>query len=220
MTRIAGVLLDVDGTLLDSNDAHAMAYREALSVHGIERSFDEIRRQIGMGSDRILPKLAGVDADSELGKRISETKPAIFRERYLSGLRPVRGARQLVEHLLERGIKLVVASSASGDELRELLEAAEVADLLKDAVSSDDADESKPAPDIVEAAVDRSGLAKDQLIMVGDTPYDVEAARRAGVGIIAVRSGGWDDRALAGALAVYDDPAAVLDHIQSSPLAA
>jgi HAD superfamily hydrolase (TIGR01509 family) len=219
MTRLAGVLLDVDGTLLDSNDAHARAYVEALSAQGIERSFEEVRRRIGMGGDRILPQLAGTDDESDLGKRITETKRAIFRECYLARLRPTRGARQLLENFRERGLKLVVASSASGDELGQLLEAAKVDDLIHAATSSDDAEESKPAPDIVEAAVRRSRLSKDQLIMLGDTPYDVQAARRAGVGIVALRSGGWSDRELAAALATYDDPADLLANIASSPLA-
>ncbi len=220
MTRVAGVLLDVDGTLLDSNDAHARAYVEALRACGIQRSFEEVRQLIGMGGDRVLPKLAGVDEESELGQRIGTNKRAIFRERYLPGLLPVRGARQLLEHLRQRGLKLVVASSASGSELHGLLEAARVDDLIEAATASDDADESKPAPDIVEAAVRRSGLPEDQLIMIGDTPYDVEAARGAGVGVIALRSGGWADKALAGALAIYDDPRDLLTHIESSPLAA
>ena len=161
----------------------------------------------------------GTDDESELGKRITETKRAILRERYLPELRPLRGARQLLEHLRERGLKLVVASSASGDELDQLLEAAEVDDLIHGATSSDDAENSKPAPDIVEAAVRRSGLPKDRLIMIGDTPYDVQAARHAGVGIVALRSGGWSDRDLEGALAIYDDPADLLANLASSPLA-
>ena len=214
------MLLDVDGTLLDSNEAHARAYVEALRACGIERSYEEVRRLIGMGGDRILPKLAEVDDESELGQRITAKKRAIFRERYLPDLLPVRGARQLLEHLRERDLKLTVASSASKDELHALLEAAGVDDLIEGATGSDDADESKPAPDIVEAAVRRSGLAEDQLLMIGDTPYDVEAARRAGVGVIAVRSEGWADGALAGALAIYDDPEDLLMHIVSSPLAA
>jgi HAD superfamily hydrolase (TIGR01509 family) len=219
VARVRGALLDVDGTLLDSNDAHAAAYVDALRACGIEREFQELRRRIGMGSDRILPELAGVDEESELGKRITETKSALFRERYLPGLQPVRGARELVERLRAQGLKLVVASSASGDELRSLLEAARVADLLKAAVTSDDAEESKPAPDIVEAAVSRADLSRDELLMLGDTPYDVKAARAAGVGIVAVRSGGWDDEALAGALAIYDDPADLLAHLDTSPFA-
>jgi len=217
--RIAGVLLDVDGTLLDSNDAHALAYQEALRAHGIEQSFDRIRHLIGMGSDRILPMLAGVDPESDLGRRIQEKKRAVFRERYLPELRPTRGARELLEHLRARGLKPVAASSASGKELHMLLKAANVDDLVEAATSSDDADESKPAPDIVEAAVLRSGLPQEQLIMIGDTPYDVEAARRAGVGIIALRSGGWEDEDLSGALVTYDDPADLLAHFGSSPLA-
>ena len=219
MGRITGVLLDVDGTLLDSNDAHAFAYLEALRAHGIEQSFDPVRRMIGMGSDRILPKLAGVDADSDLGQRIQEKKREVFRERHLPELEPVRGARELLEHLRARRLKLVVASSASGEELQMLLKAANVDDLVEEATSSDDAEESKPAPDLVEAAVRRAGLPEEQLIMIGDTPYDIEAARRAGVGILALRSGGWEDRDLGGSLAIYDDPADLLARLESSPLA-
>jgi HAD superfamily hydrolase (TIGR01509 family) len=214
------VLLDVDGTLLDSNDAHARSYVEALRACGVERSFEEVRPLIGMGGDHILPKLAGVGEESELGQRIEAEKGAIFRERYLPGLKPMRGARQLLEHLSQRGLKLVVASSASGDVLHALLEAAQVDDLIEAATASDDAEASKPAPDIVEAAVRRAGLPAEQLILIGDTPYDVEAARRAGVGVIALRSGGWGDDALAGALSIYADPADLLAHLESSPLAA
>lgn len=219
MTRIAGVLLDVDGTLVDSNDAHARAYVEALRGSGIECGFEQVRRLIGMGGDKLLPEVAGIEADSDIGRRISEAKRTILRERYLPELGPVRGARPLLLHLRARKLKRVVASSASGEELEQLLRAANVEDLVEGAATADDAEESKPDPDIVHAAIDRAKLPREALVLIGDTPYDVEAARRAGVGVIALRSGGWGDADLEGSLAIYDDPADLLGHFDSSPFA-
>jgi phosphoglycolate phosphatase-like HAD superfamily hydrolase len=118
----------------------------------------------------------------------------------------------------DEGLKLVVASSAKEDELTPLLEKAGTADLIEKKTSSDDAENSKPDPDIVKAALDRSGLAPDEVVMLGDTPYDIEAASRAGVRAVALRSGGWKDRDLSGAIAAYDDPADLLAHYDSSPL--
>jgi HAD superfamily hydrolase (TIGR01509 family) len=212
-------VLDVDGTLIDSNDAHAEAWVETAREMGREVEFAHVRRLIGMGGDRVLPRLAGIDEESEEGKRWSELRGEIFRARHLAGLRPFPGARALLERLRADGYRLVVASSASEDDLGKLLKQAGVADLVEERTSSSDADVSKPAPDIVEAALQSAGAAPEGAIMLGDTPYDVEASLRAGVRIVAVRCGGWDDRALEGAVAVYDDPADLLEQYGSSPFA-
>jgi phosphoglycolate phosphatase-like HAD superfamily hydrolase len=124
----------------------------------------------------------------------------------------------LLHRLRDDGIKLVVATSAGGDEVEGLLEQAGVEDLIQAATSSSDAEESKPDPDIVEAALEQAGFPPDQVVMLGDTPYDVEAATRAGIAIVAVRTGGWEDADLRGAVAVYDDPAALLEAFDESPL--
>lgn len=212
------VILDVDGTLIASNDAHASAYVDAACELGREMSFEKTRRAIGMGGDKLLPEVLGIEEDSAEGERITKRKKEIFSERYLPELQPTPGARALLHRLRDDAVKLVVASSASEDELGPLLERAGVQDLIQDTTSSDDAEESKPDPDIVHAALRGAGSPAFRVVMIGDTPYDVEAATRAGVRIIALRSGGWDDDSLRGAIAIYDHPADLLDHYDESAL--
>ena len=215
---LRGVLLDVDGTLLDSNDAHARSWVDALTESGRRASVEEVRRLVGMGSDKLIPRVTGVAKDTPEGERLAERKKEIFNERYLPHLRAFPGARALLERLRADGLALVVATSAAKDEMRLLLKQAGVDDLIDDATSSGDADRSKPDPDIVEAALGESGHPPDEVVMLGDTPYDVEASTRAGVAVVALRCGGWDDEALRGAVAIYDDPADLLAHYEESPL--
>lgn len=216
---LRGILLDIDGTLLLSNDAHARAWVAAFANHGYAVSFDRVRSLIGMGGDKLLPAIVpGLSDQQGEGKQIADERKTLFRQRELADLQPAPGARELVERLDRAGLKLVVASSASGDELDSLLQAARVDDLIDTATTSSDAKESKPDPDIVAAALDRSDLRAEEVLMIGDTPYDVESAARCGVGLIAVRCGGWDDDRLDGALAIYDDPADLLAHWRESPL--
>jgi phosphoglycolate phosphatase-like HAD superfamily hydrolase len=207
-----GVILDVDGTLIDSNDAHARAWVDAARACDRELEYDAIRPMIGMGGDRVMPLLFGVEEDSEEGERLSGARSDIFQREYLPEIRPFPGVRELVERLLDDGFDVVVASSASEEDLGHLLEVAGVADLIRSATSAGDADRSKPDPDIVESAIRRSKAPRSGLVMVGDTPYDVEAARRARVPVIGVRSGGWDAEELDGAALVYDDAHDLLEH--------
>lgn len=218
MSRIRAVILDVDGTLISSNEAHAQAFVDAGAEMGIDVDFEKVLRLIGKGGDKLIPEAFGFAKESEQGERLDERKKEIFRERYLPRLEPTPGARQLLHRLRDDGIKLVVATSAAGDEVGGLLEQAGVDDLVQEATSSSDAEESKPDPDIVEAALEKAGFPPEQVVMIGDTPYDVEAAKRAGVRIVAVRTGGWSDGDLDGAVAVYEDPAALLEHFDESPL--
>ncbi len=217
MSRIQAVLLDVDGTLIDSNDAHAQAYVDAGKELGVEMDFAEVRRGIGMGGDKLLPEASGIEEESEQGKRITARKKEIFGE-LLPTLEPAPGARELLERLRADGVKLVVATSAKRDEMKAILEQAGVADLIDAATSASDAEESKPDPDIVEAALEQAGFPAGEVVMLGDTPYDVLAATRAGVRIIGVRTGGWSEDDLHGAVAVYDHPADLLAHYEESPL--
>jgi HAD superfamily hydrolase (TIGR01509 family) len=211
-----GVIFDIDGTLVDSNRLHAESWAETLASFGYAITPDEVQPLIGMGGDKLLPALIGVGIESDDGKKYSEHRTELFFRKYLPQVRPFPGARALAERLHEDGFLLVTASSASEEELEKLLAVAGIEDLLTATTSSDDAERSKPDPDIVHAAVRRSGLAAGDLIMLGDTPYDVEAALRAGVRIVAVRSGGWDDHSLAGASAVYDDVGALLEKYDKS----
>jgi HAD superfamily hydrolase (TIGR01509 family) len=211
-------LLDVDGTLIDTNLAHARAWADALREVGIGAAVPRLCRMIGMGGDKILPRLTGIEADGAIGQHIAARRREIFLVRYLPACRPFKGTRDLLERLRDSGLRRVVASSAQADELQPLLERAGVTDLIEATATSSDAAQSKPDPDIVQAALQRAGTAAAEAIMLGDTPYDVEAARRANVPIIALRCGGWDDHALAGAAAIYDDPAALLVAYHRSPL--
>lgn len=213
------VLLDIDGTLIDSNDAHARAWVDSLRAHGYVVPFEQVRPLIGMGGDKVLPELTGLDPESGEAERMGKTRSELFLKRELPTLQPTRGARALLEHMLDVGFELVVATSAKMDEVRALLEQAGVSDLIELASSADDAERSKPDPDIVQAALRMSGSGAAHSAMIGDTPYDVEAATRARVPAIALRCGGWwDDAALGRATAIYDDPADLLAHFGESPL--
>jgi phosphoglycolate phosphatase-like HAD superfamily hydrolase len=212
------VLFDVDGTLVDSNDSHAQAWVEALAESGRRVDVARVRPLVGMGSDKVLPALSGIDAESDDGKRIIERRKEIFLGGYLPRLRATRGARQLLEHLKQQGLRLIIATSASPKELNGLLDVAGARDMIDDASSSGDADRSKPDPDIVDAALEKAGCAPHEAIFVGDTPYDISAGNRAGVRVIALRCGGWwTDRSFGGAVAIYDDPQDLLDHFDVTP---
>lgn len=217
--RPGTVILDVDGTLVDSNDAHAHAWVDAFAEAGVTVPFEAVRRAIGMGGDKLMPAVSSLTEESQKGKRISARRGEIFKERYLPAVHAFPGTRELVSRLRADGFQLTVASSAKEDELGPLLERAGVADLIEAATSSDDAEESKPEPDIVHAALEKSGAAAPRTFMLGDTPYDIESARAAGVAVIALECGGWSARELEGAVAIYRDPADLLAHYDESPFA-
>ena len=206
------LLFDVDGTLIDSNDAHAESWTQALKEHGVTVEVDQIRRMIGMGGDKILPAVAHVSEESDAGRDIADRKKQIFSG-MLPGLRATHGARALLEYLSERHIELIIATSADDREMNSILQQAGVDDLIPLRTTKDDAPASKPDPDIVHAALARSWARPEQVLLIGDTPYDVEAADRAGIGAIALRCGGhWPDSSLSGALKIFDDPQALLVH--------
>ena len=214
----SAVLLDVDGTLVDSNDAHAHAWVKAFAEAGVSVDFAHVRRCIGMGGDKLMPEVSGIEEETPEGSRISKRRGEIFLAEYLPRLQRFRDADRLIAVLKERGLTVVAASSAKKKELRGLLEVAGAAPLLDGATSSDDAEESKPDPDIIEAALQRAQASPGQAVMIGDTPYDVEAARRARVVTIAFRCGGWRDPDLHGAIAIYDGPWDLLARLDQSPL--
>jgi HAD superfamily hydrolase (TIGR01509 family) len=216
---LAGVILDVDGTLVLSNDAHANAWVEAFADHGYEVSFDRLRPLMGMGGDQIIPLLVPeLKSEAGISKQITERRKALILSKYGDRLSPTNGARDLVQKMQSAGLRLVIASSATEQEMGLLLKIAQVDDLLPDFVTSNDAKASKPDPDIVEAALSKADLASDQTVMLGDTPYDVESAAKAGIGVIAFRTGGFSDEELEGAIAIYNDPADLLAHYSESPL--
>jgi HAD superfamily hydrolase (TIGR01549 family) len=218
-TKPSVVLLDIDGTLIDSNDAHAHAWVDVGREFGHEIDFAHVRRLIGMGGDKVLPQVAGLEEDTDEGQRIKERRGEIFREQYLPALKAFPGARELLQRFRDDGHTLVVATSASKDDMDALLEQAGIQDLIEEKTSSSDAEESKPDPDIVQAALKSADAEPGEALMLGDTPYDVEASGRAGVRCVALRCGGWGDADLGDAVAVYDDPADLLARYAGSPFA-
>lgn len=216
MIHRAAVILDVDGTLVDSNDAHARAWVDAFAEHEITVAYEAVRRAIGMGGDKLMPIVAGLEDESPKGKQIAKRRAEIFQQVWLPRLRPFPRTRELVERFKHDGVVLAVASSATEEELRPLLKVAGVSDLISIRTSSDDAEKSKPDPDIVKAALDRTGCPADLAVMIGDTPYDVEAALRAGIRIVAFECGGWGRADLQGASEIYRDASDLLDKYNQS----
>lgn len=222
MTRlINNLILDVDGTLVDSNDAHACTWVQALEEHGFHASFEQVRPLIGMGGDKVLPDVAGLSKESEQGQQISKRHKALFMSHYLPKLHAFPRAWELLQHLHQQGFELVVASSAGPDELAGLLKVIDprAPNLFSGETSSKDAPHSKPDPDVIHAALHKIDARPEETLMLGDTAYDIEAAARSGVKTIAFRCGGWSDHDLQGAIALYDGPADLLARYQQSPLA-
>jgi HAD superfamily hydrolase (TIGR01549 family) len=218
MTR--ALLFDVDGTLIDSNDAHARAWVAALAEAGHEVPFERVRPLIGMGGDKMLPALVlGASDDTEPGKTILKRRLEIFKERELSSLAPTRGARALLEAVRARGALVVIATSAKKAELDDVLARGDLGPLVDVASTSDDAKESKPDPDIIDAALRKAGIVARDAVMAGDTKYDVEAAHKAGVSCIALLCGGNDPATLSAADAIYSDPAELTGALDAPPFA-
>ena len=218
--QVRVVILDVDGTLIDSNDAQAYAWMDAMAMQGHSVSFEKIRPLIGMGGDKVLPEMLGIDKDSDEGKKISAARKELIKTRYLSTIKPFPKAKELLEHMHDCGLKLVIATSAEPDELEQTLKIVgpHVQDLMENETTSKDAQQSKPDPDVMKVALKKSGCSADEVVMLGDTPYDLEAATNVGVKSIAFRSGGWDDKDLAQAIAIYNDTADLLAQYDTSPL--
>ena len=217
------VIFDVDGTLVDSNDAHAHAWVEVFAEAGYDVAYARVRPMIGMGGDKLIESAVGLGHDDARAKRLGDRRAEVFLAKWLGRVRPLPGARALIDRLRGAGAPLALATSARREELEGLLGVLGMPELAEVATSSDDAERSKPDPDIVCAAIERlerRGAARGRIIMVGDTPYDLEAATRAGIPLVAVRSGGFPDPLLAGAAAIFDGPADLLARISESPLAA
>lgn len=217
---VQGVILDVDGTLVLSNDAHAQAWIEAFAAFGYDIPFEKVRPLIGMGGDHVIPELVpDLNNEEGTGKAIADHRKELVVNKFGPQLAPTPGSRDLVQKMKAMGLRLIIGSSASSKELSVLLKVAQVDDLVQEKTSSDDAESSKPDPDLVEAALKQLQLPPEQVVMLADTPYDVESASQAGVKVIALRSGGFADEDLSGAIAIYDDPAALLAQYDRSPLA-
>jgi HAD superfamily hydrolase (TIGR01509 family) len=216
------VIFDVDGTLIDTVDLHAACWVEALKHFGVDVSFHDMRVQIGKGGDQILLGLLHPDMLAAQAEEIQAFRSNLFQRGYMPKARAFPGVRELFRRIRADDRKAVLASSGTADEVDRYKEIAGIADLIDGATSSDDAERSKPFPDIFQAALAKlAPLAPADAVVVGDTPYDAEAARAAGLTSVGVLCGGFPEEALyaAGCVAVYQGPADLLAHYDASPLA-
>jgi HAD superfamily hydrolase (TIGR01549 family) len=209
-------LLDVDGTLVDTNYHHALAWYRSFREHGIALPVWRIHRHVGMGGDQLVPALApGID--QELHEAIEETRGQKYAE-LIDEVQAFDQAHELIEELKREGITVVLASSSPQDELDHYLDLLDARDLADAWTTKDDVDATKPAPDLVLAALDKAETT--EAVMVGDTPWDVKAARKAGVDTICVITGGFSRQELeeAGAVAVYESAEELRERLDSTPL--
>jgi HAD superfamily hydrolase (TIGR01509 family) len=215
---IEAAIFDIDGTLIDSVDAHAKAWVAGFRDHGVPVDFAEVRRQIGKGADKLLPVFLDPAALAKFGQAIEARQGEVFTSQYLAQIRPFAGVRTLFERLRGDGVKCVLASSGKRKEVSRYQEIANITDLVDAVATSEDAAQSKPSPDIVEAALHRlAPTPPGRCVFVGDTPYDAEAATRADVVTIGVLSGGFAEASLrsAGCKNVFRDVEDLLAHYQA-----
>lgn len=211
-----GVLFDVDGTLIDNDYVHVVAWWQAFRERGYDVRMSDIHAAIGKGSDQLVEAVAGRQ-DSAVSAAHSR-----YYAPYLGQVRPFPKAPQLLRKTAEAGLTVVLASSVKSDEVDELLEILGVGDVIAAVASSGDVSRTKPQPEPIQTALHKGGLEPSRAVLVGDTIWDVEAAQRAGVPCVAVRTGGWSDDRLrsTGAADIYDDTAALLEDFDNSPLGA
>ena len=210
---VKAVIFDIDGTLVDSVDLHAQAWKETFKEYGKDIPYQQVRRQIGKGGDQLLPVFFSHEELEEFGAEMEAARAHLFKREFLPRVRPFPMVRELLLKIKTDGKRIALASSAKEDELRSYKKIAQVEDLVEEETSADDAAQSKPHPDIFVAALRQLGdIEPAEAIVVGDTPYDAEAARKIRLRVIGVLSGGFPEAELdaAGCMAIYQDPADLL----------
>ncbi|MEA2399916.1 MAG: hypothetical protein QOK00_319 [Thermoleophilaceae bacterium] len=212
-------ILDIDGTLVDTNYHHALAWFRAFRQHDEVLPIWLIHRHIGMGGDHLIRSLCGDAVEEEKGEDIRAAEKTLYME-LIDEVEPFRGSRELMAELKERGHPVVLASSAKPNEVEHYLDLLDARDLIDDWTDSGDVDATKPAPDLVRAAMEKAGT--DEAVMVGDSIWDCVAAERAGIQTVAVLTGGFSEAELreAGAVVVFESIAELRDHLDETPLAA
>ena len=216
---LPAALLDLDGTLVDTNYHHALAWYRAFRDHGIVLALWRIHRHIGMGGDQLVRALAGDEAERERGDELRSAENVLYKA-LIAETEPLEGARDFVAELQRRGHAVVLASSSKADDLEHYLDLLGVRELVDAWTDADDVEASKPEPDLVHAALEQAGAG--DAVFVGDTRWDIEAAAKADVPTIAVVTGGWSEQELreAGAVCVYESIVALASDLDATPLAA
>ena len=217
-SAMEAVIFDVDGTLVDSVDLHAKAWQEALAHFGHPVPFDQVRAQIGKGGDQLMPVFLSEAEMKTEAEALEQFRGELFKRRYLGEVKAFPSVRELFQRLLTDGWKIALASSAKGDELQTYKDRSRISDLLDAETSSDDAEKSKPHPDIFQAAIRRLNVAASDCVVVGDSPYDAEAAGKAGIRSVGFLCGGFpaDELARAGFLKLYQGPSDLLAQYDDS----
>jgi HAD superfamily hydrolase (TIGR01549 family) len=212
-------ILDVDGTLVDTNYQHAIAWYRAFRDHDIVLPLWRIHRHIGMGGDQLVAALAGDEVERDQGDDIRDSESERYSD-LIGEVETLEGSRELIEDLKERGHAVVLASSAKEDEVQHYLELLGARDLADDWTTSDDVESTKPEPDLVRAAIEKAGGG--DAVMVGDSTFDCEAAKRAGIETVAVMTGGFSEQELrdAGAVVVFESIVALRESLDETPLGA
>lgn len=215
------VLCDLDGTLLDSNHFHAEAWQRTFENFGFQVSFEQMVRQIGKGGDKVIATYVPEDRIPELEEDLKNFRKDLFHREYMDRIVPFSDAKNLLKRMRQEGLRVSVASSTNKEDLHAFLMLLRVHALVEAHTTADDAEQSKPAPDIFQAALKKLDIQPHEALALGDTPWDVEAAGKAGVKTVALTCGGWTEQELreAGAIAIYRDPADLLRRFAGSPFA-
>lgn len=216
---VSTAILDIDGTLVDTNYHHVIAWARALQRFDIDVALWRVHRLIGMGGDQVVTSLCGQEVEDEHGDEIRSAESEEYM-RLIGEVRPLEGARDLIIALKDRGHSVVLASSAKEDEVDVYLDLLEVRALVDAWTTSADVESTKPAPDLVQAALKKSGHEPNAAVMIGDTPWDIEAAGKAGLETIAVITGGFSEQELtkAEAAAVVESVGELLERLDDTRL--
>ena len=217
---VKALLCDLDGTLMESNWLHAEAWQVSFREMGIELELDEVRRQIGKGGEELVPVFVPWWKQKHVQEPLEAYRKFVFQTDYLAQVKPIPRVREFLLRLKEAGIRLSLASSASKEDLLVYKKIGQMEDLIEEESSADDAERSKPHPDIFQATLKRLGLKPKDVLALGDTPYDAEAAGKADIWTIGVTTGGWsrEDLLAAGCVEVYKDVGELLDRFEESAL--
>ena len=202
---LSALILDVDGTLVDSNELHVKAWRDAFAKFGKNLPLEEIRPHIGKGGDLLVPDLLNAREMQQFSSELKEFRREHFRSTYLEKVKPFPGITGTLRQFHEMGLKMILATSSDPLEVEHFIELLEIEEIIEGSTSKEDAEFSKPSPEIFQAALERLGTPAEKTLTVGDTPYDILAAHRASLPIAAVTCGGFDRERLERAEFIFDD---------------
>jgi len=212
--KTQALLFDIDGTLVDSNELHVRCWIEAFAHFGKNLEHDVVRHQIGKGGDLLVPDLLNAKEMRRFGEELKKYRTELYKEKYMPEAKPFAGARETLEALHARGIRIALASSSNEDEVEYYTQLLGVEALIEASTSKKDAQHSKPSPEIFRAALERCGADEGRTFAVGDTPYDILAAHRIPLPIVAVLSGGFERELLAKSEFLFDDVTRIVDELK------